>query len=127
MFRVTKEFTFEAAHHLPGYDGPCKYTHGHSYKLQVSVEGPINPTTGMIVDFRDLKEIVKTNVLHTLDHNDLNTLLARDFPNHMPTAENVLSWIVSRLKNCFGPSSVERLVAVRLWETSTSYAEWRED
>ena len=62
--RITKKFTFEAGHALYGYDGKCKNVHGHSYKLYVTVIGvPIadkdNVKYGMVIDFSDLKSIVK--------------------------------------------------------------------
>ena len=63
MIRLTKEFSFEMAHALAGYDGPCREIHGHSYKLFVTVRGipeqnPNSPKFGMVMDFGDLKRIV---------------------------------------------------------------------
>ena len=71
--RITKEFTFETAHALYGYDGKCKNVHGHSYKLAVTVIGePIsekdNVKLGMVIDFGDLKEIVKNAIIDPFDH-----------------------------------------------------------
>ena len=71
--RITKQFNFETGHALYGYDGKCKNVHGHSYKLSVTVIGnPISDTTnvkfGMVIDFKDLKKIVKEEVVDIFDH-----------------------------------------------------------
>ena len=74
VVRITKQFTFEAGHALYGYDGKCKNIHGHSYKLSVTVIGtPINDDNnakfGMIIDFGDLKKIVKNEIVDKFDHS----------------------------------------------------------
>ena len=94
MITVTKNFSFEACHHLPHYVGACHNLHGHSYKLSVTVGGNIikdtnNPKCGMIIDFKDLKQIVKEVAVDKYDHCNLNDY----FPN--PTAENMVSVISS--------------------------------
>ena len=71
--RITKYFTFEMAHVLKGYDGPCKHIHGHSYGLYVTLKGePItdtnSPKKGMVMDFKDLKAIVKSSNIDVFDH-----------------------------------------------------------
>ena len=71
--RLTKEFSFEAAHLLEGYDGACREIHGHSYRLFVTVRGvPVcdgrNPKLGMVMDFGQLKRIVGEEVVQRLDH-----------------------------------------------------------
>ncbi len=105
--RVTKRFRFEAAHHLPGYPGNCARPHGHGYRLEVTVEGPIRDD-GLVFDFHDLKRIVTERVIDRLDHRDLNELL----PN--PSAENVLVWIRHELADL-------PLVELRLYETDDSW------
>lgn len=110
--QVTKEFTFDAAHHLLDYAGPCANMHGHTYKLQVTVEGEVSPETGMIMDFNDLKSIVKDVVIAQFDHKCLNDVL-----DYNPTAENMVMDIISNLQ-----ASCINAVKVRLWETPTSYA-----
>jgi 6-pyruvoyltetrahydropterin/6-carboxytetrahydropterin synthase len=85
------EFQFNAAHRLPFYQGPCFHTHGHNYKLLVFVEGPVDPATGLSIDFLKVKEIVREKVLADVDHNDLNRILDN------PTAENVVTWMWERL------------------------------
>src|SRR5690606_19438176 len=91
VIRLTKMFEIEMAHALKGYDGLCKYIHGHSYKLEVTIKGtPINdhtnPKNGMVMDFKDLKKIVKEHILNVYDHalvlekgfdDDLITVLAK--------------------------------------------------
>ena len=121
MILVTKSFEFEACHHLPLYKGACHNMHGHSYKLDVTVKGRIiedveNPKCGMILDFKDLKRIVKENVIDFYDHSNLN-----DYFNN-PTAETMVRQIGDTIHKHL-PEGVE-LVSCKLWETSTSYAEY---
>lgn len=118
---VVKEFTFDAAHYLPNHPGKCKNTHGHTYRLQIGYKGEIHPDTGMVIDFSDIKELVKEEIVDKLDHQFLNQLSSTDgFPSHLSTAENMVIWIVNKLIPIAG-----RLCFVRLYETPTSYAEWR--
>lgn len=127
---IVKQFGFEAAHRLPNYQGPCNRVHGHSYKLEVGVSGPVDIDSGMIMDFKVLKSIVKTKIIDKMDHFYLNNIDVdgpkRPFPSHNPTAENMVRWIVEVLDQAFkaiGPHL--ELVLVRLWETSGSRCEWR--
>src|SRR2546425_1571261 len=74
---VTKIFHFESAHHLPGHRGKCAHLHGHSYRLEVTIRGPIRDMPGesdhgMVMDFSDLSHTVKNSVIERLDHRDLN-------------------------------------------------------
>lgn len=122
MITVTRHFEFEACHHLPHYRGACHNVHGHSYKLSVTVTGDINrdvkdPCCGMIIDFKDLKDVVN-NIIEKYDHSDLNEY----FPN--PTAEIMVDTIAQSVKRNL--KSGLKLVSVKLWETSNSYAEWTE-
>jgi 6-pyruvoyltetrahydropterin/6-carboxytetrahydropterin synthase len=113
---VTKQFEFEACHHLPDYDGACARNHGHTYKMDVEVEGEIDKTSGMVLDFSILKRMVKNLIVDKFDHQDLN-----DFYD-MPTAENMVVDIFNTLEHHLdGAAPV--LKRVRLWETSSSYAE----
>lgn len=84
---ILYEFTFDSAHYLPNYVGKCKQLHGHTYTLKVAVDGHINPDTGMVMDFNQLKHIIQTRVIDTLDHTLLNDTIEN------PTSENVLLWI----------------------------------
>lgn len=140
--RVTKEFYFETAHALYGYDGKCKNIHGHSYKLSVTILGvPIqdenNPKNGMVLDFGDLKRIVKAEVIDIFDHATIfnsttpHKLIALDLEKtgqrvilvpYQPTSEMMLFDIAEKIKGKL-PIDV-KLHSLRLYETNTSYAEW---
>ena len=141
IIRVTREFSFEMAHVLKDYDGPCRNVHGHSYRLFVTVRGePINdsrsPKNGMVMDFTDLKEIVLKTIIERFDHsvvmsNDFagekKKMMADAFGNavivgYQPTCENLVTDFARMLKNSL-PAGV-RLHSLRLCETAKSYAEW---
>ena len=129
---VIKEFTFDAAHKLPSHPGKCKNLHGHTYRLQVGAKGPIDPETGMVVDFATVKEIVESTIVNALDHGYLNEMdrdedYFNDFPKWNPTAELMVAWMVLALTNFFNEQweGIVKLALVRLYETPTSYAEWR--
>jgi len=141
---ITKEFSFEAAHALEGYDGPCRNIHGHSYKLYVTVGGtpvsdPASPKKGMIMDFSDLKKIVKENIVDPMDHalilpDDSSLRIGSDpgkgfskilVVNYQPTSENLLADFAGRIAKLL-PAGV-RLESLRLRETANSYAEWHPD
>jgi 6-pyruvoyltetrahydropterin/6-carboxytetrahydropterin synthase len=85
--RLDVEFYFAAAHRLPRYEGPCFRLHGHNYKFFVTVEGDVDPATGMIADFGRIKDVVSEAVLSRVDHRNLNDVLEN------PTAENIARWI----------------------------------
>jgi 6-pyruvoyltetrahydropterin/6-carboxytetrahydropterin synthase len=85
--RLDVEFYFAAAHRLPRYEGPCFRLHGHNYKFFVTVEGDVDPATGMIADFGRIKDVVSEAVLSRVDHRNLNDALEN------PTAENIARWI----------------------------------
>lgn len=142
VIRLTKEFSFEMAHALEGYDGACREIHGHSYRLFVTVRGipatdPQEPTRGMVMDFGRLKRLVREQIVDGLDHalvlrrseaNDrLCAVLGERFErivrvDYQPTCENLLADFAARLCGAL-PEGVE-LYALRLHETATSYAEW---
>lgn len=120
---VVKEFTFDAAHFLPNYKGLCSNLHGHTFRLQIGVKGVPDKETGMVIDYNGLKEIAQEN-LSGMDHACLNEVEMKGFPTYMPTSENIVEWIVNELE----PELLKignRLDLVRLWETPTSYCEWR--
>ena len=140
--RLTKEFSFEMAHVLTGYDGACSEIHGHSYRLFVTVSGypnddPADPKYGMVMDFRTLKKIVGGNIVDVYDHSLLirnakenealiNTL-REQFGKIMvtawqPTCENLVIHFAELLKGLL-PQGVA-LHSLKLHETATSYAEW---
>ena len=130
---VARRLHFNAAHrlHNPARSaewnqttfGPCNNPnyHGHTYELDVLVEGEIDPDTGYVLDVGILKTIVEAVVLSVLDHRNLN-LDVPWFQNRIPSAENiaVFCWeqIVPRL-----PAG--RLTMIRLWETPRNYVEYQ--
>jgi 6-pyruvoyltetrahydropterin/6-carboxytetrahydropterin synthase len=141
LIRITKEFKFEMAHALKGYDGPCQNIHGHSYELKVTVMGnPIidenNPKLGMVMDFGDLKKIVKETVVDVFDHalvlnnaypesvsSELKSTFNKViFLDYQPTSELMVADFAMRIKTKL-PEGV-RLKYLLLRETVTSYAEW---
>jgi len=114
--RVCKLFTWDSAHKLQlPYDSPCNHLHGHTYTVEVEVEGPVNDT-GMVVDFKQLKELVNT---HSFDHSCINYIPYFDDCN--PTAEHLVSYLYSILKD--EVKKWGKLRRIRVWETPTSYAE----
>lgn len=120
---VVKEMTFDSAHYLPCYDGPCSRLHGHTYKIQVGIKGHVSSETGMVCDFVDLKKVIK-EVVDLLDHQCLNDIEDSNFPNQKPTAELMLVWLAAKfIDNLANYDPPVRLHFVRLWETPTSYAE----
>jgi 6-pyruvoyltetrahydropterin/6-carboxytetrahydropterin synthase len=108
------EFQFNAAHRLPFYEGPCFHTHGHNYKLLVFVEGPVDPKTGLSIDFVKVKELVREHLLDEIDHNDLNLVLEN------PTAENVVVWMWERLQ-----PHLRGLKEMQLYETDDAAVIYR--
>ena len=112
--RVSKRFSFDAAHFLPGYNGKCANLHGHTWGVEVTVEGAVDPLSGMVIDFIVLKKIVEPWI-EKLDHHYLNDILP------MPTAENITLWFLG-LWNA-EPRPV-KLVSIKVWESPDSAVEW---
>jgi 6-pyruvoyltetrahydropterin/6-carboxytetrahydropterin synthase len=132
--RVTKIFSFEAAHRLPNHSGKCKNLHGHSYKLEVTVIGEAKKQKnvsdeGMVIDFGELSKIIKTHVVDVYDHALLTSEthsfgeLKVVYFSFAPTCEILLEHIVTVLLEIFSVS----LICVKLWETETSYCTWYAD
>lgn len=140
--RITKQFNFETGHALYGYDGKCRNVHGHSYKLSVTVIGtpitdPSHVKLGMVIDFGDLKKIVKEEIVDPFDHATVfnkNTphislakeLMSRDhkviLADYQPTSENMVIDFAEKIKARL-PKNLE-LNSIKLQETETSFAEW---
>ncbi|AGC76367.1 6-pyruvoyltetrahydropterin/6-carboxytetrahydropterin synthase [Nonlabens dokdonensis] len=140
--RITKEFTFETGHALYGYDGKCRNVHGHSYKLAVTVIGtPIDDLGhvkhGMVIDFGDLKKIIKEEIVEPFDHatvfnkNTPHVELAKELSDrghdvilvdYQPTSEMMIIDFADKIKKRL-PDNIQ-LHHLRLRETETSYAEW---
>jgi 6-pyruvoyltetrahydropterin/6-carboxytetrahydropterin synthase len=140
--RITKQFNFETGHALYGYDGKCRNVHGHSYKLSVTVIGtPIdnsnNVKFGMVIDFSDLKKIVKEEIVDVFDHatvfnkNTPHVELAKELQDrghnvllvdYQPTSEMMVIDFAEKIKRRL-PDAV-KLHSLKLQETETSYASW---
>ncbi|UKN01480.1 6-carboxytetrahydropterin synthase [Paracrocinitomix mangrovi] len=139
--RVSKIFDFETAHALWGYDGKCANIHGHTYVLTVTISGDLiddkdHPKYGMIIDFGDIKTIVKKEIVDVYDHcllirkntphekyADVETAFKKVWcTEFQPTCENMLIDMVERLQKAL-PDNIE-LKYVKLQETRSSYAEW---
>ena len=140
--RITKQFSFETGHALYGYDGKCKNIHGHSYQLFVTVIGePISNSDhvkfGMVIDFSDLKKIIKEEIVDVFDHatvfnkNTPHVELAKELADrghdvilvdYQPTSEMMVIDFVEKIKNRL-PNTI-KLHALKLQETTTCFAEW---
>jgi len=141
QIRITKEFKFEMAHALWGYDGPCRNIHGHSYYLYVTItceplNDPSSPKNGMVIDYSVLKKLVKEHITGPLDHalllnagtphrelehfkNMFDNIVLVPF---QPTCENLLIDFAARIQKLL-PAGIS-LFGLRLSETATSFAEW---
>lgn len=124
IIEVTKEFTFDSCHQLLGYEGACKRLHGHTYKLQVTVQGKVDHR-GLVIDFKDLKKKVNEMLLNGLDHYNLNDKLPFN-----TTAENMVVYFYEVLEDYFDMLNEKEqrfitLYEVKLWETPTSFASYR--
>lgn len=114
--KISQAFRFEAAHRLPNVPPThrCHRLHGHSYRVELIVEGPVDPRSGFVVDFFDL-EAAFGPLLATLDHQCLNEVAGLE----NPTAENIAAWIWDRIK-----PTLAGLAAVRVYETADCWAEF---
>ena len=137
--RLTKEFRFEGAHALTGYDGKCRHIHGHSYLLQVTIWGTPNdhsqnPKNGMVMDFGTLKELVTKLIIEPFDHalllrNDamLALELQQQYQNvhilpFQPTCEKLCIHFATLLQPAIPQPA--KLFSIRLYETPNSFVEW---
>jgi 6-pyruvoyltetrahydropterin/6-carboxytetrahydropterin synthase len=141
LIRITKEFKFEMAHALKGYDGLCRNIHGHSYELLVTVAGhpvsdPRSPKLGMVMDFGDLKKIVRETIVDKFDHalvvnKDMDPAYIEQLKkenerlillDYQPTSELMITDFARRIKKRLPPEI--KLKYLMLRETVTSFAEW---
>jgi len=128
MLTITREFHFHAAHRLqlPSLSeeknselyGDCAKLHGHTYRLLITVTGPLRDS-GMIIDFGELQRIVKEVVLSRYDHAFLNEL--EEFRNRSATAENIVTTIFDNLSQRLDEEGV-RITQVTIFETASSSA-----
>ena len=137
--RLTKEFRFEMSHALDQYQGLCRNLHGHSYKLFVTVIGeyvknPQNNSSGMVLDFKKVKELIENSVINDFDHSIVlcknsafaNVIKETDTKMIMfdcqPTCENLIMEFHDRITKVL-PEGI-KLAKIKLHETETSFAEW---
>ena len=138
--KITKEITFDSAHMLSNYKGKCNNLHGHTYKLQIEVEGDVNTKTCMLIDFNELKEIINRNIMQMFDH----ALIFSDSSHREEAEEALYEWAKKYNKKyyemSYGKTTCEDIapviqqnlqlvlgagykIGVRLWETPTSFVE----
>ena len=137
--KITKEITFDSAHMLSNYNGKCNNLHGHTYKLQIEVEGDVNTKTCMLIDFNELKEIINSNIMRMFDH----ALIFSDSSHREEAEEALYEWakkynkkyyemsygkttceyMAPEIKNILQNTLVGLTVKVKLWETPTSFVE----
>lgn len=142
MLEITKVIEWDMGHRVPNHANKCRNPHGHRYRLEVSVTGQVNnqlnsPQEGMICDFFELKEILKTTIHDQLDHRfaiaESDTVFKQFFEANqdhfsyitvpfIPTVENLLLWCVEKIQEKFGPELV--LTRARLYETMGSWADY---
>jgi len=111
---IRKRYRFEAAHVLPYHAGKCARLHGHSYRLDIAIAGPLQtggPARGMVADFDEIGAVVRPRVIERLDHASLNDLIDN------PTAERIAIWIWNELE-----PHLARLIEIVVWETQTTCA-----
>jgi 6-pyruvoyltetrahydropterin/6-carboxytetrahydropterin synthase len=126
--RLTKHVEFEASHKLIHYSGPCERLHGHTYKLEVTIEGIPDSETGLVIDFKDLKSKINDEILSKVDHEYLNQVMADQFnmnPNENTTCENMIIAFWYALDHVISETDGNNhinLQELKLWETSSSFA-----
>lgn len=115
MFELMVEDTFSAAHQLLGYQGPCENLHGHSFKVQIFIEGNRLKKEGYLIDFREIKTVLK-EILAEFDHHNLNEVSY--FKEQNPTAENIAKVIYEKMGNKFP------IIKTTVWESATTSASY---
>lgn len=141
--KVTKEITFDSAHMLSNYEGKCANLHGHTYKLQVTLNGDVNNESCMVLDFNVFKDILNNTIMEKFDHavifsapgyrNDAEHELyewCRKYskryvvvPGGKSTCEDIAPYIRKLVSEKLEENNIDAFVSVRLWETPTSFAE----
>jgi 6-pyruvoyltetrahydropterin/6-carboxytetrahydropterin synthase len=122
MFEVSVEQTFAAGHALRNYKGKCENVHGHNYRVQITVQGEQLDSTGLLVDFLDVKGLIG-GVVDYLDHQFINDLPPFDELN--PSAENIAKYFYDRVSGGLKNEVPVRVSEVKVWETDTSSAVYR--
>ena len=122
MFEVSVEQTFAAGHALRNYKGKCENVHGHNYRVRITVQGDQLDSTGLLVDFLDVKSLIG-GVVDYLDHQFINDLPPFDELN--PSAENIAKYFYDRVSGGLRNEVPVRVSEVKVWETDTSSAVYR--
>jgi 6-pyruvoyltetrahydropterin/6-carboxytetrahydropterin synthase len=122
MFEVSVEQTFAAGHALRNYKGKCENVHGHNYRVRITVQGDQLDSTGLLVDFLDVKGLIG-GVVDYLDHQFINDLPPFDQLN--PSAENIAKYFYDRVSGGLKNEVPVRVAEVKVWETDTSSAVYR--
>jgi 6-pyruvoyltetrahydropterin/6-carboxytetrahydropterin synthase len=122
MFEVSVEQTFAAGHALRNYKGKCENVHGHNYRVRITVQGDRLDSTGLLVDFLDVKSLIG-GVVDYLDHQFINDLPPFDELN--PSAENIAKYFYDRISGGLKNEVPVRVAEVKVWETDTSSAVYR--
>lgn len=118
IVELTKEYRFEAAHHLPRVpEGhKCRRLHGHSYRVELHVRGPVDPESGWLIDFGVLDDLFEAEIYRKLDHRNLN-----DVPGlENSTCENLAAFVWRALR-----PKIPQLAAITVWETSDACCTYR--
>ncbi len=122
MFEVSVEQTFAAGHALRNYKGKCENVHGHNYRVRITMQGDQLDSTGLLVDFLDVKSLIG-GVVDYLDHQFINDLPPFDELN--PSAENIAKYFYDRVSGGLKSEVPVRVSEVTIWETDTSSAVYR--
>lgn len=125
MYEVTVEHSFAAGHYLRDYKGKCENPHGHNYKVRVTLTGPTLDKAGLLLDFKDLKEVMK-HVIDRLDHKMLNEI--EPFIVLNPSAENLAKYFYDQTNGRLKSLTSGRVAVkdVTIWETDTTTARYSE-
>jgi 6-pyruvoyltetrahydropterin/6-carboxytetrahydropterin synthase len=123
MFEVSVEESFAAGHALRGYKGKCENTHGHNYKVRLTLEGPALDQVGLLCDFVHVKRVMRA-VIESLDHKYLNDMAPFDTVN--PSAENIAKYFYEQtVAQMREHANGARISSVTVWETDTTAAVYR--
>ena len=117
MYRITVYDYFSSAHQLVGYKGKCEEVHGHNWKVEIQVEGEDLDNTGMLIDFKDIKTILK-DAIEEFDHKMLNDIPPFDKIN--PSSELLAKHLHEKISNMIPEGLI--LVRTSVWESENSKA-----
>jgi len=125
MYILTVEDVFASAHQLRGYKGKCEKLHGHNWKVVVEAQGDNLNDIGLLIDFHELKKILK-GILDNLDHTNLNETAPFDAIN--PSSENICKYIYDKISDEFKSCNYNaKIKSVTVWESATSRCTYAAD